>query len=148
MALNGNVTRYATLARMYRTITIVVPTASESGTFRRGSFTSPAVNVMLFQASAEKSEPVCETQMAMNNPNAVAAETPGVMSENPRVVQNCPKLSATAVRFQPRIRPTATSPTTAPIFAVVNTFWTMRPYSRPRVLVQVSSAISSTPTSW
>ena len=30
--------------------------------FRRGSLTSPAVNVMLFQASAENSEPVCDTQ--------------------------------------------------------------------------------------
>ena len=30
---------------------------------RRGSFTSPAVKVMLFQASAENSEPVCDTQM-------------------------------------------------------------------------------------
>src|SRR5258706_13128305 len=103
-------------------MTMVVPGASESGTFLRGFFPSPAVNVMLFQASAEKSEPVCETQMAMNNPNAVAAETPGVMAENPRVVQNCPKLSATAVGFQPRIRPTATSPTPAPTLPVVDTF--------------------------
>ena len=31
-----------------------VPKASESGTSRRGFFTSPAVKVMLFQASAEK----------------------------------------------------------------------------------------------
>ncbi len=31
--------------------------------------------------------------------------------------------------------------------AVVKTFWMTRPYSRPRVLVQVSSAINSRPTS-
>ena len=35
----------------------------------------------------------------------------------------------------------------APLLAVVNTFWMMRPYSSPRVFVQVSSAINSTPTS-
>ena len=34
---------------------------SESGILRRGFFTSPAVNVMLFHASAEKSEPTCTT---------------------------------------------------------------------------------------
>ena len=45
-----------------------VPSASASGMFRRGSFTSPAVNVMLFHASAEKSEPTCATHSAMNMP--------------------------------------------------------------------------------
>jgi hypothetical protein len=29
---------------------------------------------MLFQASAENSEPVCETQIAMNSPKAVDAD--------------------------------------------------------------------------
>ena len=38
-----------------------MPSASESGTSRRGFFTSPAVKVMLFQASAENSEPTCAT---------------------------------------------------------------------------------------
>ena len=57
----------------------MVPSASDSGIFLRGSFTSPAVNVMLFQASAENSEPVCATQMAMNSPNAVSADKPGTI---------------------------------------------------------------------
>ena len=64
---------------------------------RRGFFTSPAVNVMLFQASAEKSDPVCDTQIATNRPNAVSADSPGTMSPRPRRVQRLPKLSATAV---------------------------------------------------
>ncbi len=34
-----------------------VPSTSESGMLRFGFFTSPAVKVMLFHASAEKSEP-------------------------------------------------------------------------------------------
>ena len=74
-----------------------VPSASESGMLRRGSFTSPAVNVMLFHASAEKSDPVCVTQMATNNPYAVIAFSPGTMSMTFRTVQALPKLSATAV---------------------------------------------------
>ena len=47
--------------------------ASERGMLRLGSFTSPAVNVMLFQASEEKSEPTWATQKAINNPNPPAA---------------------------------------------------------------------------
>src|SRR5258707_2560808 len=105
MALNGNVTRYATLARRYKPMTIVVPSASENGMFRRGSFTSPAVNVMLFQASAEKSEPVCETQIATNNPNAVRADRPGTIGAADRMDHNAPKLSDTAALFRPNRMP-------------------------------------------
>ncbi len=47
-----------------------VPAASESGMLRRGSFTSPAVKVMLFQASEEKSEPTWATQNATSRPKA------------------------------------------------------------------------------
>ena len=42
-------------------MTTPVPSASESGKLRLGFFTSPAVKVTLFQASAEKSEPTCAT---------------------------------------------------------------------------------------
>ena len=45
-------------------MTIAVPIARESGTSRLGFLTSPAVNVMLFHASAEKSDPTCETPNA------------------------------------------------------------------------------------
>ena len=128
-------------------MTMMVPSASDSGMLRRGSFTSPAVKVMLFQASAEKSEPVCETQMATNRPNAVIADSPGTMSTAPRGVQRLPKLSATAVWFQPSSRPTRISPTSAPVLAVVKTFWMIFPYSRPRVFVHVRSAIITMPTS-
>ena len=34
----------------------------------------------------------------------------------------------------------------APVLATVKMFWTMRPYSMPRVLVQVSNAINATAT--
>ena len=39
------------------------------------------------------------------------------------------------------------SATSAPVLAVVNTFCIELPYSRPRVLVHVSSAMSSMPRS-
>src|SRR5258706_292446 len=51
-------------------MTTMVPRARESGMFLRGSFTSPAVKVMLFHASAENSDPVCETQIARKPPRA------------------------------------------------------------------------------
>src|SRR5271156_5711101 len=53
-----------------------VPMASESGRLRRGFFTSPAVKVMSCQESAEKSEPVCATQIATSRPKAVVALSP------------------------------------------------------------------------
>ena len=76
-------------------MTMNVPRARDSGMFRRGSFTSPAVKVMLFHASAEKSDPVCATQIAMNRPNTVTALRPGTTSTAPRVVQRLPKFADT-----------------------------------------------------
>ena len=127
-------------------MTIEVPSASESGMLRRGSRTSPAVKVMLFQASAEKSDPVCDTQTATKRPNAVTAVKPGTISTAPRVVQRLPKLSATAVWFQPRSTPTRIRPRSAPVFAVVKTFWMIFPYSRPRVLVHDRNAMMTVAT--
>ena len=129
-------------------MTTNVPSASESGMLRRGSFTSPAVKVMLFHASAENSEPVCATHRATNRPKAVVAVRPGTMSTTPRAPQRLPKLSETAAWFHPSRTPTTISPASAPVFAVVKTFWMILPYSRPRVFVHVSSAISSMPTAW
>ena len=54
-------------------MTSAVPSARDSGTSRRGFFTSPAVKVMLFQASAENSEPTCATPKATRRPNPPAA---------------------------------------------------------------------------
>ena len=60
-------------------MTMAVPTASETGISRLGFFTSPAVNVMLFQASAEKSDPTCETPNAISKPKKPdAAVTEGI----------------------------------------------------------------------
>ena len=91
--------------------------------FRRGSFTSPAVNVMLFQASAEKSEPVCATQIATNRPNAVS----GRQARHDVGDAARSSTSAEVVRHR-RLVPAdeqaerGSAPMTAPVFAVVNTF--------------------------
>ena len=61
-------------------MTIAVPSASDKGMLRFGSFTSPAVNVILFHASAENNEPVCETHSAMKSPKPVIAVSPGTIS--------------------------------------------------------------------
>src|SRR5258708_14775821 len=63
IASNLSVTRYATFARRYSAITRPVPIAKDNGILRFGSLTSPAVNVMLFHASAENREFVCATQI-------------------------------------------------------------------------------------
>jgi hypothetical protein len=49
-------------------MTTPVPNASESGKLRLGFFTSPAVKVTLFQASAENSEPTCATARIVRVP--------------------------------------------------------------------------------
>ena len=89
-------------------ITMMVPNAIESATSRFGFFTSAAVKPMLFHASAEKSEPTCETPNATTSPKKpLAAVTvgnkprkklaPGSIGCAPRTVQKFPKLSAIAV---------------------------------------------------
>src|SRR5204862_8074009 len=103
-------------------ITIEVPSASDSGMLRFGFFTSPAVKVMLFHASAENSDPVSETQIAASRPNAVAAATPGAMGSNPRGCQKLPKLAEMELAFQPRASPSRINAASDPIFAVVKMF--------------------------
>ena len=103
----GSVHKYARFARQYKTITIVVPKAIDSATSRLGFLTSPAVNAILFQASAEKSDPTCATPNATKIPkNPLATVTlgmsprrkfaPGSMACASRAAQKCAKLSAMA----------------------------------------------------
>src|SRR5256885_11331466 len=74
-------------------MTRMVPSASDNGTLRRGSFTSPAVKVMLFQASAEKSELVWAKQMTTKRPKAVTAGKPfNTFLKQPRQDQKKPQI--------------------------------------------------------
>src|SRR5262249_24505472 len=98
-----------------------VPSAKERGTFRCGFLTSPAVNVMLFQASAEKSEPTWATQRATNKPNAVSGPRPAATGGYPAGV-HMEKFAASLGELRPAINPTAMTPDNAAIFEVVKTF--------------------------
>ena len=114
-------------------MTTPVPSASDSGRFRLGFFTSPAVNVTLFQASAENNEPTWATPNATNNPNApLAAETvgmkdrkkfaPGSMGCAPRMAHKCVKLSEIAAAFRATNTQRKISPNKESVLALVNTF--------------------------
>ena len=79
---------------------------------------------MLFQASDEKSEPVCDDadrhEQAEARGGREARPTIGV---GLRGVQKSPKFALTAAAFQPQISPTTIRASRAPVFAVVKTFW-------------------------
>src|SRR5439155_2169469 len=122
--------------------------------FRRGSLTSPAVNVMLFQASAENSEPTCATENATIRPSSPpAADTTGMKEKSGTIVAAArgakaeAKLAATTSAFLPMRTPTTMSRASDSVFAEVKMFWMIFPILRPRVLIQVKSAIIRTPTS-
>ena len=57
----GSTIRYAERGQEVHREHEAGPMTSDSGILRRGFFTSPAVKVMLFHASAENSEPTCTT---------------------------------------------------------------------------------------
>ena len=61
----------------------VHPSASASGMLRLGSRTSPAMNVMSCQESAENSEPDCATHSATISPKTLPAATPSDGSKAP-----------------------------------------------------------------
>src|ERR1017187_5280114 len=97
---------------------------------RRGCFPSPAVKVMLFQASEEKREPTWATQKAMNRPNAPpAAETvemkdkSGLIGVTPRGVHRSLKLALTTSALRAKTRPMRMSATRERVLADVNMFW-------------------------
>src|SRR4051812_45998324 len=102
---------------------MIVPNASDRGILRRGFLTSPAVKVMLFHASAENSDPVCETHNATKMPYAVSTDTPGLMGSKPRGCQRSPKLALTADAFRPISTPAMTIATSVPVLVTVNEFW-------------------------
>src|ERR1700722_5982816 len=132
---------------MYKVITSPTPNNKDRGTFLFGLRTSPAVNVMLFQASAANSDPIGAAHNAINIPNPVSREMPGAGGVYPRGVQADPKFDLTVINFHPTA-PNTMTPSREPSFADVKTFWTILPYFTPFVLVQVSSATKQRAISW
>ncbi len=136
---------------------MIVPNAMESATSRFGFFTSAAVKPILFQASAENSEPTCATPKATNKPNAPLAAVmvgtmllrkfaPGSMGCALRIVQKWPKFSVIAPAFLPTKIPKKINPRRDSVFALVKTFWISFPSRTPSVLMNVRNTIISTPT--
>src|SRR5437868_2386918 len=126
---NGNMHRYARLARMYKTVTSTVPGANASGKLRRGFFTSPAMKVTLFHASDEKSDPTWATQNAMNNPKAPSAavtvgmkERYGWIGETPCGVQRLEKLVLMTAAFRPITSPITINRISESVLAEVKIF--------------------------
>src|ERR1051326_1577307 len=107
---------------MYSRITTPVPMASERGRLRFGFFTSPAVNVTLFQASAEKSEPTCATARIVNTPTNGPAAVP--LAECGRSRQKLPKFADIASALRATKAPANTSPASADTLAMVKMFCT------------------------
>src|SRR5436189_5935525 len=110
-------------------MTSPVPRARDNGRFRRGSLTSAAVNVTLFQASAENREPTCATHTAINSPIAPpAADTDATNERSDLIgdtrpgVHKCVKLLLMASALRPTNRPRAISASRDSVLAEVDTF--------------------------
>jgi hypothetical protein len=122
-------------------MTVPVPSARLSGTFRFGSTTSPAVNVMLFQASAAKSEPTIEAPRAPSSARPASGSTEVTTPAETCVQlarQKSLKLAAMACALRPSASPSVMRPSTATVLVSVKTFWITRPPWRPRRLTAVS----------
>src|SRR5437764_4314611 len=135
-------------------MTRTVPNKSDNGMFRRGSRTSPAVNVMLFHASEENSEPTWPTQTAIIIPSAPpAAETAptkgrsDVTGEAAAGVQKFVKLACNALALRPTKMPSAINAMSDNVFAEVKTFWISLPSANPRVFTNVRRTIINIATS-
>src|SRR4029077_2615585 len=100
--------------------------ANERGRLRLGFFTSPAVKVTLFQASAEKSEPTCATARIVSTPtNGPAAAPEAECGESNR--QKLPKFAAMACALRETKIPATTRPASAETLVMVNRFCTAAP---------------------
>ncbi len=100
------------------------------------------MNVTLFQASAENSDPTCAIASAVS----VETSTPPPTSckvPRPELFQKfAPKFAANACAFRPRKTPNRTKPSSAETFAVVKMFWMIAPVFTPKILV-IESAITT-----
>ena len=107
---------------------MATPNASEIGRLRRGLRTSPAVNVTLFQASAENRDPTMATP---------TRRTTWMLQPAPS--QKWPKLRARASGLRPSRNPIATKPSSAAVLAMVKTFCTTAPVRMPRMFTALST---------
>ena len=109
---------------------------------------------MLFQASAEKSEPTWLMQKATKRPKRPAvAAVPGTHARSGRIgaascgVHRSEKLAAIAVALRPTKIPSTIKARSDSVFAEVKTFWISLPRWMPRVLRRERKTINRMPTS-
>src|SRR5215471_2359528 len=121
---------------MYSAETTATPSARDSGRLRLGLRTSPAVNVMLFQESDEKSEPTMATPTSLTE-----------VRPQPALRQKSVKLEATASGLRPTRKPAPTSANKVPTLANVKTFCTIAPVRMPLVLLHVRKMMTTMPSS-
>ncbi len=96
------------------------------------------MNVTLFQASAENSEPTCATARIVSVPTiTIGPPTPtctACCAPSPAFRQKCPpKFVASACAFRPSASPNNASPSSAETLAAVNTFWISAPVFNPKI---------------
>ncbi len=94
--------------------------------FRFGLTTSPAVNVMLFQASQENSEPTIATPIAARMENPVSGSIVSPPPDCSRVqaaLQKSEKFALIAKSFAPQAIATTIRPKSAAVFVRVKTSW-------------------------
>ena len=108
-------------------MTTPVPSASESGRLRLGFFTSPAVKVTLFHASAENSDPTCATARIVSVPTiTIGPPTPtctACCAPSPALCQKfAPKFAARACALRPSANPNTANPSSAETLAAVKMF--------------------------
>ncbi len=122
---------------------------SARGTFRRGFFTSPAVNVTLNHASLEKSEPTMATAIAGS---IIAPATSRTDTTAPpecathRAVQKPFRFAANTSLPRPVAIPAAMSPARASTLAAVNESCTSFPARIPLAFMNVRIAIEDIAT--
>src|ERR1700735_4341206 len=105
---------------------MIVPSASDNGKLRLGFFPSAAGKVMLFHASAAKSEPTIATATRVIVP-IIQVPSPGgygCMVDRPAFRQKFVKFAWRAAAVE-NITPRTTSAARAPVFVTVKTFCTI-----------------------
>jgi len=99
---------------------------------RFGSLTSPAVKVMLFQASAETANLFALRRYRTNNPNAVCRRQASTkVVKRARTLPQAAKVRGRAPEREPINKPRTMSPNSAASFVVVKVFCTNLPSFKP-----------------
>ena len=122
-------------ARRYMTVTMKVPSARLYGMFFLGLITSPAVKVMLFQASEENKDPTMAIPTAASNANPDKGKCFPLLTDSG--FQRILLLRWMASEFMANPRPRMMKTSRSIVFPDVNAFCTFFPALIPLVFIQV-----------